>query len=118
MAYLAFDFEPGAAAAAVSLDRDSVAAFSAREWQVIRMARTDRVAGQASRMTRFVRVLFGLRIANPLADPRLEALRTAAARLWQGAASLDQSLIEHLRGQDYSFGQLTLLSGWIGAQRR
>jgi hypothetical protein len=118
MAYLAFDFDPTTAAGSVSLDRDTQVAFNPREWQVIRLAQTDRVARQGSRLTRLVQLLFGLRVTNPLADPRLETLRMAATRLWHDAAPLDHGLIEQLRAQDFSFGQLTLLSGWIGARRR
>jgi hypothetical protein len=115
MAYLAFDFEPTTVQA--TLDRDTLIAFSAREWQVIHLARKEPVRGPASRLGRLARMLFGLRVHNPLADPRLETLRSAAARLWHGNGPLDEILIEQLRAQQYSFGQLTLLSGWISARR-
>ena len=63
---------------------------------------------------RLARLVFGLRVGNPLADPRLEALREAAAGLWGGAPALGHDLIDRLRAQGFSFGQLTLLSCWIG----
>jgi hypothetical protein len=115
MAYLAFDFEP--ATTNVALDRDTQVAFSAREWQVIRLAQSDRTTRHASRLARFAQLLFGLRATNPLANPRLETLRTAAVRLWHDAAPLDHGLIEQLRAQDFSFVQVMLLSGWISTRR-
>lgn len=121
MAYLAFDFETAPATANTTafapVEADALAAFSAREWQVIRLARRDRAARPSSRLTRLASLLFGLRVENPLADARLEALRSAATQLWRSAKGLDHNRIGHLRAQGFSLGQLALLSAWIGARR-
>jgi len=122
MAYLAFDFETAPATACAPtafapVEADALAAFSAREWQVIHLARRDRIASPASRLTRLARLVFGLRVANPLADSRLEALRAAAARLWRDTHGLDHARIARLRAQGFSLGQLALLSAWIDARR-
>lgn len=117
MAYLAFDFEAAPTIASAPVEPDTRIAFSAREWQVIHLARGEKIARPTSRLVQWMHILFGLRVANPLADPRLEALREAAARLWPGADMLERPLIDRLRAHDFSMGQLTLLSGWIVTQR-
>lgn len=117
MAYLAFDFETVRATAAAPVEADARIAFSVREWQVIHLARRDGIPRPASRLMHLSRFVFGVRVANPLADARLETLRQAAARLWRGTLGLDPDLTCRLRMQGFSFGQLTLLSSWIDARR-
>ena len=118
MAYLAFDFEPTTSAATALLSHEAEVAFTRREWIVIRLARNDRSGNphRFSRLTRLVGRVFGARTANPLADPKLEALRNAARGLWRTKSFASQSDIDGLRGQGYSFGQIALLSSWIAEQ--
>jgi len=117
MAYLAHDFAPATTAEAPIPSNDTAeAAFSSREWTVIRMARHDR-ARRVSRLGRLAGLIFGLRHANPLADPRLEALRQAAAGLWRCNHYRSGMQIHALLSNGYSFDQISLLSDWIAEQR-
>lgn len=82
MAYRAFDGWPfGVAAQQADETETAVPAtepvFSALEMRVVALAARD-TAWSVRPRTRFVRIveaLFGIRRSNPLADPRLEALR-------------------------------------------
>lgn len=95
------------------------AAFTPREWLVIRLAGADAPAERAaqSRIVRFFETILDLRAPNPLADPRLEILRQAAARLWKRERSLDGDFAQRLRDHGFSVCQLSLLSSWIALQR-
>ena len=99
MAYLCMNF---AAATNDAADHDATIAapaamvgFSSREWTVVTLAHKDRAlpTKPASRLRRFIAMVFGLPVANPLADERLEVLRVAASRLWRGHAALDDGLL-------------------------
>jgi hypothetical protein len=118
MAYLAFDFEPATVAATALLSHEAEVSFSRHEWLVIRLARRDCSGNphRFSRLTRLIGRLFGMRTTNPLADPKLEALRKAATGLWRIKSFASQADIDGLRGQGYSFGQIALLSSWIAEQ--
>lgn len=121
MAYLRFDFETATVPAGIDLGREVEAAFTPREWLVIRLAQIDGGNAAVQRATRLGRVMqfvFGFRETNPLADPRLEMLRQAAASLWKAKTALDNGLILRLRDQGFSICQLTLLSSWVATQRR
>jgi hypothetical protein len=124
MAYLAFDFgdRPGATEAPLRspFTRDAVRQFTPLEWQVIRFAAHDDVASlhAASRLRRITHLLFGVRVANPLADVRLETLRRAAVHLWHSNHALDGAQIDALRVEGYSFQQIASLSAHIAEQRR
>jgi hypothetical protein len=119
MAYLAFDLDGGSAIDSCR-NVDSAIDFTSREWLVIEMARRDgaRALPPASRIARLLQNLFGIRIANPLADPRLEALRRAAVQLWHRSPELDAVQTGALRDQGYSLWQTGLLSGHIADSRR
>ncbi len=118
MAYLAFDFAPATTAPTAPPRHDVEVAFTQREWLVIRLARKDRGGNphRFSRLACLVGLLFGVRPANPLADPKLEALRMAATGLWRTKSYASEAHIDALRSRGYSFGQIALLSSWIGAQ--
>jgi len=93
MAYRAFEEWPfadaGEQAIAASADRNDAPAFAPIERSVIALAAHDTQWSVRPRslIVRFVEALFGFHPANPLADPRLEALRRFAvlARIARGA---------------------------------
>lgn len=119
MAYLALNFDADTEQACAAMRHEVEAAFTPREWLVIRLAGSDGPAEQSAtgRITRFFQTIFDLRVPNPLADPRLEMLRQAAARLWKNERTLDRELAQRLRDHGFSVCQLSLLSSWIALQR-
>jgi len=64
-------------------------------------------------LRRFIGMVFGLPVANPLADERLEVLRVAASRLWRSHAVLDDGLLLSLIRHGYSLEQVRLLQAFI-----
>lgn len=120
MAYLRFDFETATVPTGIDLGREVEAAFTPREWLVIRIAQVDdgrASSASASWLGRLMQFVFGVRDSNPLADPRLEALRQVAASLWKTKAAPDPSLNGRLRDHGFNSCQLTLLSSWVATQR-
>lgn len=119
MAYLALNFETETEQACAAMRHEVEAAFTPREWLVIRLAGSDAPGDQSAtgRISRFFRTIFDLRVPNPLADPRLEMLRQAAARLWKNERTLDGDFAQRLRDHGFSICQLSLLSSWIALQR-
>lgn len=117
MAYIAFDMGSASATLAACKETSAVVDFTRQEWLAIEMARRDGIgaARPARRLTRFLQALLGVRIANPLADPRLEALRQAAAQLWHRAPALDRKHADALRMQGYHACQLALLTHFIAS---
>jgi hypothetical protein len=93
--------------------------FSPREWTVVTLARKDRAPATKppSRWQRLIHSVFGIPVANPLADERLELLRVAASRLWRGHAGLDDELLLNLIRHGYSVEQLGLLRAFIRRSR-
>jgi len=119
MAYLCMNL---AAATNDAADHDATIAapaamvgFSSREWTVVTLAHKDQAlpTKPASRLRRFIGMVFGLPVANPLADERLEVLRVAASRLWRGHAALDDGLLLSLIRHGYSLEQVRLLQAFI-----
>lgn len=88
MAYRAFDVGPFGLETATTDSIAATARFTHAEARVIALADSDRAdsVGARSRLGRFIDRVFGIRRSNPLADPRLEALRRFAvlARLSDG----------------------------------
>jgi hypothetical protein len=109
MAYLALDFAAQADRAGALAAPD--AAFSDTEWAAIRLARIDGIATirPVSRIGAGLRRLFGLTAANPLADPRLEALRRAAILCRKGAPALPADQVGALLAHGFRFEQIALL---------
>jgi hypothetical protein len=94
MAYMNFALEPTSRIAGewphAPVAETPAADFSALEWTVISLARHDGAHRPASSWTRrLIAVLIGDDADNPLADPRLEALRRVAIRFWVGQRVLD-----------------------------
>lgn len=115
MAYLAFDlgYSAGARAASGAAFVHDAASFTPAEWLVIRLARRDglRSLKPASRLRGLIKAVFGLGPVNPLADPRLEALRRAAICCWHGPRALDREQIDALLEAGFRFDQIALLAG-------
>lgn len=91
MAYRAFDeWQPSVAAGPQRVASHKVrqkAEFTPVELRVIAIARLDsRGLGASSRVGNFLARLFGFRRSNPLANERLEALRSFALRALSGRA--------------------------------
>lgn len=93
--------------------------FSPREWTVVTLARKDRAPATKppSRWQRLIHSVFGIPVANPLADERLELLRVAANRLWRGHAGLDGALLLNLIRHGYGVEQIRLLDAFIRRNR-
>lgn len=115
MAYIAFDMDSASAALAACEKNGALVDFTRQEWLAIEMARRDgiRAAQPGRRLTRFLHVLLGTRLANPLADPRLETLRQAAAHLWHRMPTLDRKHAASLQTQGFDACQVALLTHFI-----
>ncbi len=118
MAYVAFQ-EIGAACSATdaALARQGAAAIradarlSALEWQVVALARRDRVSSlrEPSRLTRAISSIFG-ETRNPrLADPSLEALRRMAVLSWHHGYSVPSHEVRAFLASGYTADQYELL---------
>ncbi|WP_294235395.1 hypothetical protein [uncultured Sphingomonas sp.] len=118
MAYVAFQ-EIGAARSATdaALARQGAAAIradarlSALEWQVVALARRDRVSSlrEPSRLTRAISSIFG-ETRNPrLADPSLEALRRMAVLSWHHGYSVPSHEVRAFLASGYTADQYELL---------
>lgn len=118
MAYVAFQ-EIGAAHAA----RDAVmprqgaapvrpdARLSALEWQVVALARRDRVSSlrEPTRLVRAIGSIFG-ETRNPrLADPSLEALRRMAVLSWHHGYSVPPHEVRAFLAAGYTADQYELM---------
>ncbi len=95
------------------------AVFERAEWEVIMIAQKDGLASlsEPGWLPRLASRLFGGRIARPLADPRLEALRRFAVLAWHHSYALPVSAIEGLRSMGYSDEQLELVLARISNSR-
>jgi hypothetical protein len=92
--------------------------FSALEWQVIAIARSDRMSSlrEPSRLTR----AFGsvLRVHNPrLADSRLEALRRMAVLSWRHGYVVAPAEVRDFVKAGFSLAQYDLLLDSIAVAR-
>lgn len=115
MAYIAFDADGAHATLEACRNTETVVDFTRQEWLAIEVARRDGPhAGQApSRIARLMNLLLGVRIANPLADLRLETLRQAAVHLWHRGTALDDRLTGAMREQGYDLCHIALLTQFI-----
>ena len=120
MAYIAFDADGVHAALDACSKADTIVDFTRQEWLAIEMARRDgpRAAKAPSRLARLLNMLLGVRIANPLADVRLETLRQAAVHLWHRGQALDERLSEAMRTQGYDLCHVALLTHFIATGNR
>lgn len=123
MAYVAFQ-EIGAAISAVgaATARQGASAvrpdarLSALEWQVVALARRDRIASlrEPGRLTRAIATIFG-EARNPrLADPSLEALRRIAVLSWHHGYSVPSNEVRAFLAAGYTPDQYELMVDSIG----
>lgn len=113
MAYLNFSPIQGESVAAPA-NRSSTpaSAFSALEWQVVALARKDRLSSlrTPSRVGAALGVVFGSRRANPrLADPALEALRRTAVLAWHRGDAIPARDISAFHDAGYTTNQYDAL---------
>lgn len=94
----------------------SDARLSALEWQVVALARRDRLSSlrEPSRLTRAFATIFG-ETRNPrLADPSLEALRRMAVLSWHHGYSVTSSEVRAFTAAGYTPDQYELMVDSIG----
>lgn len=93
--------------------------FSAEEWQIVSLARTDGLSSLRDRgaWTRLKTLLFGPQPHFHLASERLEALRRLAVEAWHNGFAVRLSAIARFRKAGFSDGQLELLLSAISAAR-
>jgi hypothetical protein len=99
--------------------RRAAATFSALEWSVVALARRDSLGSLRTpgRIAKAMAVVFGSRSENPIADPRLEALRRAAVHAWHRSFAIPESEIERFYEAGFSPDQLELLLTSISRDR-
>lgn len=118
MAYLGFTPLDGETRAATASD---AGLFSSTELRVISLAeRIDatREIVPHSRFGRFVEWALGVRLARPLADPRLESLRRFASLARHHAAELREDDVGSFLASGYSRGQAQGLLAYLGGEAR
>ena len=118
MAYIDFNMPasgPGGVAASASV----VGTLDQLEWEVVRLARGDRLASLRApgRWARLRARLFGADINPRLADPRLEALRGLAVLAWHHGYALPVSAIKAFKAAGFSMDQFEAVQARIAAIR-
>ena len=93
--------------------------FTAQEWQIVALARTDglhslRGPGRFDRLRTWI---FGEETSLVLASERLEALRRLAVEAWHKGYAVPLSALAAFRAAGFSTGQLELLLATISAGR-
>lgn len=94
-------------------------AFSPLEWQVVSLARGDRLStiNGAGPVIRAVRWLFGLTISNALSDARLEALRRIAVLSWHRGYSVAEDDVRAFVAAGFTLDHYDILLTHINAMR-
>ncbi|ATE65538.1 hypothetical protein [Rhizorhabdus dicambivorans] len=118
MAYLGFSPLDGESRTATASDAGQ---FSPTELRGIGLAeRSDatREIAPHSRLGRFAEWAFGIRLARPLADPRLESLRHFASLARHHAGAVDEADVRHFVDAGYSQGQAFGLLAYLGGAGR
>lgn len=114
---------PLAAVTATPAPADSAPAiatgFTAQEWQIVALARTDglRSLNGPGRFVRLRRWIFGEETNLTLASERLEALRRLAVEAWHRGYAVSLSALAAFRAAGFSTAQLELLLATISAGR-
>jgi hypothetical protein len=95
------------------------ASLSALEWSVVALARRDPLSSLRAPgpIGKAMAVMFGSTSENPIADPRLEALRRIAVYGWHRGFAVPSSEIDHFIEAGFSADQLELLLTSIGRDR-
>jgi hypothetical protein len=110
---------PGAPFAVADNAVADVVGFTPAEWDVILLARNDRLSSLAepTRLSRLSAWMFGGGIARQLADPRLEALRRLAVQAWHHGYAAPVSAMKAFKAAGFNLDQLELLLASIAAGR-
>lgn len=114
MAYLSFSPLDGENRTATASD---AGLFSSTELRVIGLAErgdATREIAPDSRFGRFAEWAFGLRLARPLADPRLESLRRFASLARHHAEQVGAQEVSRFVEAGYSRGQALGLLAYLG----
>lgn len=122
MAYMDFAqpmAEAGAQSRPSSIVQEDGSRFSRLEWQVVGLARRDRLSTlrAPNRWDRLRMLIFGHEPANTLADKRLEALRRLAVEAWHRGRDVAPSALAQAREAGFDFDQLEMLLATISAGR-
>lgn len=103
---------------------DSIAAedrpvLTELERSVIGLARGDGLSTLSApgRLSRWLGLLFGVRISPQLADPRLEALRRIAVLSWRRGYSIASAEVKAFLAAGYSLGYYELVVDTIASAR-
>jgi len=93
--------------------------FSAQEWQIVDLARTDglRSLRGPGRFARLRKWIWGEEHSPTLASERLEALRRLAVEAWHKGYAVSLSALAAFRAAGFSTAQLELLLATISAGR-
>ena len=116
MAYMNFSPLAGETRVATALDAGR---FSPTELRVIDLAeRIDatREIPPGGRLGRFIEWALGIRLARPLADPRLERLRRFASLARHHADDVGEEDVQRIVEAGYSPGQALGLLAYLGQQ--
>lgn len=94
-------------------------AFSPLEWQVVSLARGDRLSSinGAGPVIRAMRWLFGLTISNALSDARLEALRRMSVLSWHRGYSVAEDDVRAFVAAGFTLDHYDILLTHINAMR-
>lgn len=120
MAYVNFaETAPALLFQAPAIRKAAAASFSALEWSVIALARRDSLGSLRTpgRIAKAMAVVFGNRSENPIADPRLEALRRTAVHAWHRSFAIPEGEIQRFYDAGFSAEQLELLLTSISRDR-
>jgi hypothetical protein len=95
------------------------ASFSALEWSVVALARRDSFGSLRApgRIAKAMAAVFGGTSENPIADPRLEALRRMAVQAWHRGFAVAESEMARFFEAGFSANHLELLLTSIGRDR-
>ncbi len=95
-------------------------ALSPLEWQVVALARGDRIASvkKPGRVARALQWLFGLKHANSLSNMRLEALRRMAVLSWHRGYSVPEGEVRTFISAGFTLAHYNILLTHINATRR
>jgi hypothetical protein len=109
---------PTPAVPAISVEAQATS-FSAQEWQIVDLARTDglrslRGPGSFARLRKWI---WGEEHSPTLASERLEALRRLAVEAWHKGYAVSLSALAAFRAAGFSTAQLELLLATISAGR-
>ena len=95
------------------------ARLTALEWQVVTLARADRLSTLRApgRRDRLLALIFGPRSSPVLASERLEALRRLSVEAWHRGYAVTPSALADARWVGFTSDQLELLLATISAGR-